>query len=77
MKLEINFFNSINGSPEAKKDIVKRIIIENQYINKETCLIGDSINDYDAAIFNQIQFFGFNNKKLKKEKKGIYLDNIS
>ncbi|MBT6170073.1 MAG: HAD family hydrolase [Flavobacteriaceae bacterium] len=73
----ISFFNSINGSPEAKKDIVKRIIIENQYINKETCLIGDSINDYDAAIFNQIQFFGFNNKKLKKEKKGIYLDNIS
>ena len=72
-----SFFNSINGSPEVKKDIVRRIIIENQYINKETCLIGDSINDYDAAIFNQIQFFGFNNNKLKKEKKGIYLDNIS
>jgi len=73
----VAFFNSINGSPEAKKDIVARIIFENSYSTKETCLIGDSVNDYDAAIFNKIQFFAFNNIKLKKENKGIYLDQLS
>tara|TARA_B100001063_G_C16778346_1_gene567990 strand:+ start:3575 stop:4201 length:627 start_codon:yes stop_codon:yes gene_type:complete len=70
------FFNSISGSPEAKKDIVRRIILENNYSNEETCLIGDSINDYDAAFFNKIQFFAYNNEKLKKEKKGIYLEQL-
>ena len=65
------FFKSINGSPEAKKDIVGRIILENSYAILETCLIGDSVNDYDAAIFNKIQFFAFNNITLKKENKGI------
>ena len=71
------FFNSINGSPEAKKNIVERIILENNYVPKETCLIGDSVNDYDAAVFNKIQFFAYNNIKLKKEKKGIYLEQLA
>ena len=71
------FFNSINGSPEPKKDIVGRIILENSYTPLETCLIGDSVNDYDAAIYNKIQFFGYNNIKLKKENKGVYLDQLS
>ncbi len=71
-----NFFNSINGSPEAKKNIVGRIILENNYVPEETCLIGDSVNDYDAAVFNKIQFFAYNNIKLKKEKKGIYLEQL-
>jgi phosphoglycolate phosphatase-like HAD superfamily hydrolase len=70
------FFNSINGSPEVKKNIVRRVILENNYIPEETCLIGDSINDYDAAVINKIQFFAFNNIKLKREKKGIYLDQL-
>jgi phosphoglycolate phosphatase-like HAD superfamily hydrolase len=70
------FFNSINGSPEVKKNIVRRIILENNYVPEETCLIGDSINDYDAAVINKIQFFAFNNIKLKREKKGIYLDQL-
>ena len=71
-----SFFITINGSPEVQKNIVGRIILENNYILEETCLIGDSINDYDAAVFNKIQFFAFNNMKLKTEKKGIYLDQL-
>ena len=70
------FFNSINGSPEIKKNIVGRIILENNYIPKETCLIGDSVNDYEAALYNGIQFFGYNNLKLKSIKKSNYIDNF-
>ena len=77
ISLGINtFFNSINGSPEIKKNIVGRIILENNYIPKETCLIGDSVNDYEAALYNGIQFFGYNNQKLKSIKKSNYIDNF-
>jgi len=59
------YFHSIHGSPIPKIELVKIILKENQYKDEETVLIGDSINDYDAAIQNNIRFFGYNNVKLK------------
>ena len=70
------FFKSINGSPEPKKDIVKRIILQNNYSISETCLIGDSINDYEAAHYNKIFFFGYNNLKLQNIQNTSYLKNL-
>lgn len=59
------YFLGIFGSPKNKIDIVKSIIQDNKLNKNETILIGDSINDYDAAIKNGIRFFGYNNIKLK------------
>lgn len=59
------YFLGIFGSPKNKIDIVKSIIQDNKLNKNETILIGDSINDYDAAIKNDIRFFGYNIVKLK------------
>ncbi|MDC0324464.1 HAD family hydrolase [Akkermansiaceae bacterium] len=58
------YFNSINGSPREKAEIVNTCLKDNNYKRKETCLIGDSKNDFEAALSNGIDFYGFNNPKL-------------
>lgn len=58
------YFLSINGSPTPKNELVKNILKEQSYNPDETILIGDSINDYEAAKNNQIEFYGFNNPKM-------------
>ena len=66
-KFKLNkYFLSIEGSPTKKVDLVKYIIIKKGYLQDETILIGDSINDYEAAKNNEIKFYGFNNLELKK-----------
>lgn len=60
------FFLSINGSPVIKSKLVSIIMINNEYKEEETILIGDSINDYDAAKENNINFYAYNNKFLDK-----------
>ena len=53
------YFKSIHGSPTHKNELVKQVIRENEY-EKESCvLIGDSINDYNAAVINDIDFMGY------------------
>jgi len=65
-KLKIDkYFNSIHGSPTPKTELVKELIINNDYKFMNTCLIGDSINDFEAATDNNIEFFGYNNNKLR------------
>lgn len=54
------YFLSIHGSPTKKDDLVKNLLVNNNYKTKETILIGDSINDYNAALKNDICFYGFN-----------------
>ncbi len=61
------YFLSIQGSPKVKSEIVKDILKQNIYSKKETILIGDSINDYEAAKNNDIEFYGYNNVELKKK----------
>ncbi len=60
------FFKSINGSPTPKIKLVQDLLFNNSYTKEETLLIGDSINDYDAAVSNNIDFYGYNNPKLKE-----------
>lgn len=74
-KLDLNkYFISIDGSPKVKTDIVKEIIVNNKYKKEETILIGDSINDFEAASNNNITFYGYNNKSLINQHK--YINNF-
>jgi HAD superfamily hydrolase (TIGR01549 family) len=65
-KLDLRkYFLSISGSPIKKADIVSKILSDNKYIQQETILIGDSINDHEAAHLNGIKFYGYNNERLE------------
>lgn len=69
-KLQTNhYFHSINGSPTPKIELVKNLLIKENYKKSETILIGDSINDYEAAKENNIAFYGYNNQQLKDVSK--------
>ena len=61
-----DFFITINGSPTPKKELVKNIMRNYGYESRLMALIGDSINDYEAARVNEIDFFGYSNPLLKK-----------
>ncbi len=59
------YFKTIEGSPTPKNDLVENILSKYNYDPKESILIGDSINDYEAAKINGIAFYGYNNRELK------------
>ena len=59
------YFLTINGSPVPKPELVANLIKDYNYSLDEYILIGDSINDYNAAEKNGISFFGYNNLSLK------------
>lgn len=59
------YFKSIQGSPTIKSDLIAKTLQQYCYRAEKTLLIGDSINDYEAAIANRILFSGYNNKDLK------------
>jgi len=64
-ELELSqYFDSIHGSPTHKNILVKKLLKKLNYDIEETILIGDSINDYEAAMVNNIDFYGYNNTKL-------------
>ncbi len=71
-----SFFISINGSPTPKKKLVENLLNEFNYKTEETVLIGDSINDYEAARENNLEFLGYNNPSLKKIYAG-YIERFS
>jgi len=58
-----NYFKSINGSPTEKSILIKNIL-NNSISLENCCLIGDSINDYEAAKINKINFYNYNNKNI-------------
>ena len=75
-KLDLSqYFITIEGSPTHKNNLVKNIIKKYNYNPEEVILIGDSINDYNAASSNGLKFYGFNNKILKE--KDQYIDTFS
>lgn len=77
MKLDINkYFISICGSPTPKNQLVKSILMEYNYKKNETILIGDSINDFEAAKKNGIKFIGYNNELLKGITSQYYLSSF-
>ncbi|HBT93254.1 MAG TPA: haloacid dehalogenase [Chitinophagaceae bacterium] len=54
------YFKSIHGSPTPKNLLVKELIINNNYPKKNCLLIGDSVNDFQAAHDNGIYFKSYN-----------------
>lgn len=60
------YFISIEGSPTSKNKLVHNLLLKYKYKIDETILIGDSINDFQAAQENNIAFCGYNNRALKK-----------
>ena len=65
------YFNSIHGSPTPKNQLVSNLLDTYQYDKENTCLIGDSINDYEAAEYNEISFFNYNNNEIRSLGKEI------
>ncbi|MBO6573730.1 MAG: HAD family hydrolase [Balneola sp.] len=61
------YFKSIHGSPTPKNELVLNLLNNSGYSESTVCLIGDSINDYEAAQLNGIKFFGYNNKSLESK----------
>jgi phosphoglycolate phosphatase-like HAD superfamily hydrolase len=68
------YFKSINGSPTPKNELVRQVIANNHYEKHEVTLIGDSVNDQEAAQHNDIALFGYNNKDLNSNN---YIDSFS
>lgn len=58
------YFKSIHGSPTPKNQLVSKLLENYEYDIDKTCLIGDSINDYEAALHNKIRFYNYNNLKI-------------
>lgn len=76
-KFNINqYFSAIYGSPTVKSELIAKILKQNDVSPKELIMIGDSINDYEAAFENNICFFGFNNRSLKNIGNG-YIESFA
>jgi phosphoglycolate phosphatase-like HAD superfamily hydrolase len=60
-----HYFQSVLGSPADKKELVMRLLQDECCDKDETILIGDSINDFEAATKNGIRFYGYNAPRLK------------
>jgi phosphoglycolate phosphatase-like HAD superfamily hydrolase len=76
-RLELStYFNSIHGSPTPKRELIANVLSEQHYHREETVMIGDSVNDLEAAEVNRIQFLGYNSNQLKNS--GVsYVDSFN
>jgi len=59
-------FISIDGSPTKKDILVQNILKKYNYSKDECILIGDAVTDRNAAMKNNIAFYGYNNIDLKQ-----------
>lgn len=69
------FFRTIRGSPKKKHILIQETLHQFGYNPKKTILIGDSLNDYEAAQQNGIIFWGYNNPRL--QSLGFYISSFS
>lgn len=58
------YFLGIYGSPTPKKQIVRELLKNSNSTVKNWVLIGDSINDYEAALDSNIDFIGYGDNKI-------------
>jgi len=70
------YFISIHGSPTPKTELVRRVLQDNGYNKDEVVMIGDSINDFDAAYKNGINFCGYNSEAVRNLP-GNYIEKFS
>jgi len=68
------YFQTIDGSPIKKEKLVANILQRYHYKPNESILIGDALTDYNAAVINGIEFYGYNNLDL--QNKGYYIKNF-
>lgn len=61
------YFISLHGSPATKIDNVRLVLQQYGYQPSNTCLIGDSHNDAQAASVNHLPFFGYHSAKLEAD----------
>lgn len=59
------YFQSIHGSPTPKRNLVQDVLLHFAYEPQEVVLIGDSVNDFEAASANKVDFVGYNNEALR------------
>ncbi|AFI04974.1 hypothetical protein HCW_08595 [Helicobacter cetorum MIT 00-7128] len=59
------YFKSIEGSPPSKPKIIANIIQKYSYQPSNMLMIGDSKNDYESAMANEVAFLGYNSEVLK------------
>ena len=52
------FFRQVYGSPKEKSHILREIMASNSYSPEDAVFVGDSKNDYDAALKASIPFVG-------------------
>lgn len=64
LKIE-SHFQGIYGSPTPKAELIENIINSEDAESEQCLLIGDSINDFEAANNNGLKFCGFNNESLR------------
>ncbi len=60
-----SYFLTIEGSPTSKNDLVSSVLSSYGYDSEKTILIGDTINDYDAAKSNKVIFYAYNNGSIE------------
>jgi len=60
-----HYFKSILGSPVVKNELVKNIIADSTYSTSQIILIGDAVNDKEAAEINNIGFIGYRSRALQ------------
>jgi phosphoglycolate phosphatase-like HAD superfamily hydrolase len=53
-----HFFVSVHGAPASKRDIIKRICINNNFEKQRVLMVGDTWTDYDSALSKGIRFLG-------------------
>lgn len=76
-QLKINeLFVSVNGSPTLKPQRVREVMEVYNCRREETVMIGDSINDREAAEENGIAFYGYNNPDMRNFA-DIYIESFT
>jgi HAD superfamily hydrolase (TIGR01549 family) len=65
-----HYFKGIYGSPVPKKQLVKNILVNDSLLPDHLLLVGDSINDYEAAHENGLFFMAYNNPSIESYTTG-------
>ncbi|MFC1621040.1 HAD family hydrolase [Candidatus Omnitrophota bacterium] len=62
------YFLNIYGSPRSKKELIDRLVEDNNYNREEVVFLGDSINDYEGAMGAGVEFVAKIDKGLGVEQ---------
>ncbi|AXJ01694.1 Phosphoglycolate phosphatase, HAD superfamily [Cyclonatronum proteinivorum] len=69
-----SYFKRIHGSPTPKKEWVGTILKEEKLESGKCILVGDSINDHEAASVNGMHFMSYNGTEELDSKTTFILD---